>query len=998
MARVYQQGDEPVKGYRLIRFLGRGGCGEVWQAQGPGGTEVAFKIISFGDKPVGRDGCGKIAALHELEFIKRIRHPNLVPMIALWLCDGKEDKSEPSQKKDPPSPPGLRAHTLNEIHLADSGPVPEAVFLALGLAEKNLLDRFKECKTQGLPGIPAAELIGYVEDVARGLDHLGSPRHELGQRPVSLSHGNIKPQNILLVGGAAQVSDFGLARVLGVTLIGQAPAFAAPEILEEGCCSPLSDQYSLAVTYHYLRTGALPFSQNEVEVVMMEAREGRLDLTRLPEGEQPVIRRATNRRPESRFANCCDLARELRHSLETSVLSNGNGQESTPETFIIEPGREIVPGHKLVRLIGRGAYGEVWEAQAPGRLPIALKIIKELDQVGGRGRQEFRALEIIRQVAHNGLMELRAYWVLDRRGRLIPDEWRGQPGAPVAAHLIVATRLADRNMSQVLAEFREQGKPGVPPKELFGYLRQVASALDYLNSPIHPLGDRLVAIQHRDVKPDNIMITSDSVRLTDFGLAKVMENQETAAEIRQDSVGFTFHYAAPEVLRGKVTRWSDQYSLAITYFQLRSGTLPYGLHISAYDQMMRQLEGRLDLAVLPLAERRIVSRATHVVPEERFPTCAAFIEALASVVPNMGALLSYEAQAEATEDGDGQLSLTNGSNADQRPAIAVGTESSKRNAQVISTMHAHKPVPARPTMRITLRPNEIYPPILAEPHARPVALNDLDAQVASFKLVPPPLRFSRFWPLVLMFLVGIGMAVLVHWTLKWLDQKPSSQMNFQNVQRPKDAEPNKKLANGEHFATMAVPKPKDLSGPLPNNSAVLSSSAPTQEQRQPPAISPPPILGMDPQRAGFSEYLQSQVSHLIATCQTSVEFTNAYRALELVPQSLVTAQLLTFRAECQLEGENKNIMLADFWLKQALGLEEPTAYTRFVQARILQEAHQSLQAAQVLTEALKDDISLRGFRLKRTLAILDEAMLRLSGEQKERLQQLRNEVSARIQQ
>jgi serine/threonine protein kinase len=112
MARVYQQGDEPVKGYRLIRFLGRGGCGEVWQAQGPGGTEVAFKIISFGEKSKGKDGS---TPLHELEFIKRTRHPNLVPIIALWLCDGKENQTD--LQKDPPSPPGLRAHTLSEIRL-----------------------------------------------------------------------------------------------------------------------------------------------------------------------------------------------------------------------------------------------------------------------------------------------------------------------------------------------------------------------------------------------------------------------------------------------------------------------------------------------------------------------------------------------------------------------------------------------------------------------------------------------------------------------------------------------------------------------------------------------------------------------------------------------------------------------------------------------------------------------------------------------------------------
>jgi serine/threonine protein kinase len=844
------------------------------------------------------------------------------------------------------------------------------------------------------------------------LDYLESPKHDSGQRPVSLPHGNIKPQNILIVGGAAQVGDFGLARLLGPTMVGPTPAFAAPEMLEEGCYSAFGDQYSLAITYHYLRTGTLPFSQNEVEVVLMEAREGRLDLSRLSISEQPIIRRATSRRPESRFANCCDFARELRHSLETGALSNGAGQGSAPETFAIEPGREIVPGHKLVRLIGRGAYGEVWEAQAPGRLPVALKIIKELDQVGGRGRQEFRALEIIRQVSHNGLMELRAYWVLERHGRLIPDELRGLPGAPVPAQLIVATRLADRNMSQVLEEYRELGKPGIPPKELFGYLRQVASALDYLNSPTHQLGERLVAIQHRDVKPDNIMITNDTVKLTDFGLAKIMENQETAAEIRQDSIGFTFHYAAPEVLRGKVTRWSDQYSLAITYFQLRTGTLPYGLQISAYDQMMRQLEGRLDLAVLPLAERRIVSRATHVVPEERFPTCGAFIEALASVVPNMGALLNYESESEATETGNGQSASIGNPKSDKQPSMPIPEESLKREPrQHISTMQGYRTIPARPTMRIVLQPNEIYPPLTGQVRAVPEALYVASEQRSAFEPAQKASgeqthladhsRFARYWPLVLMFFIGIGMAILVVLGLKWLDPKPQGQTNAADVRNVQPALAQEKEERGkgekEKLMVSAASHPLPPSSPLSSNplppSPPQTANEGTANRTGAASLL---IFGMDPQQAGFSDWLQSNISRLIATCQTPAEFTNAYRAIELVPQPLVSPQLLTFRAECQLEGENKNIMLADFWLKQALGLEEPTAYARYVQARIYQEAHQSVQAAQAVTDALRDDISLRGFRLKRTLAILDEAMLKLSGEQRERLQRLRNDVGARI--
>jgi hypothetical protein len=78
MAFAYRVGDEPIPGYRLLRFLGRGEFGAVWHASAPGGTEVALKIIEMG----GRRGRKELRAL---QAVKRIRHPHLVPLLAYWL-------------------------------------------------------------------------------------------------------------------------------------------------------------------------------------------------------------------------------------------------------------------------------------------------------------------------------------------------------------------------------------------------------------------------------------------------------------------------------------------------------------------------------------------------------------------------------------------------------------------------------------------------------------------------------------------------------------------------------------------------------------------------------------------------------------------------------------------------------------------------------------------------------------------------------------------------
>ncbi len=93
---------------------------------------------------------------------------------------------------------------------------------------------------------------------------------------MSIIHGDIKPHNILIVGNAVQVADFGLVRAIETlrkTSTGMGTfAYAAPELLE-GKASRMSDQYCLAVTYVELCTGELPFSEtNPLKVVELHRR------------------------------------------------------------------------------------------------------------------------------------------------------------------------------------------------------------------------------------------------------------------------------------------------------------------------------------------------------------------------------------------------------------------------------------------------------------------------------------------------------------------------------------------------------------------------------------------------------------------------------------------------------------------------------------------------------------------------------------------------------
>jgi formylglycine-generating enzyme required for sulfatase activity len=237
----------------LVRKLGAGGFGEVWEARGPGGFAVALKFIPLGERTGDTE-------LRALEVMKGIRHPHLLGMFGAWQQDG-------------------------------------LLIVAMELADGTLLDRLNAAQQQGLAGVPPAELGEYMRDAARGLDHLNA---------IHIQHRDVKPQNLLLVGGGVKVGDFGLAKLLQHTLSGHTgaytPAYVAPEFLS-GRTSSHSDQYALAVTYCQLRGGQLPFT-GELARILTGHLMDPPDLTMLPEAERPAVARALAKDPAQRWASC----------------------------------------------------------------------------------------------------------------------------------------------------------------------------------------------------------------------------------------------------------------------------------------------------------------------------------------------------------------------------------------------------------------------------------------------------------------------------------------------------------------------------------------------------------------------------------------------------------------------------------------------------------------------------------------------------------------------
>jgi serine/threonine protein kinase len=89
---------------------------------------------------------------------------------------------------------------------------------------------------------------------------------------------------------------------------------------------------------------------------------------------------------------------------------------------------------------------------------------------------------------------------------------------------------------------------------------------------------------------------------------------------------------APECFQDRVLPQSDQYSLAITYVELRRGRRPFPARTSLDHAMRDALDGSPDLGDLDKAEKSVLLQALAKDPAERYPTCHAFAVALTAAV------------------------------------------------------------------------------------------------------------------------------------------------------------------------------------------------------------------------------------------------------------------------------------------------------------------------------------------------------------------------------
>jgi serine/threonine protein kinase len=176
----------------------------------------------------------------------------------------------------------------------------------------------------------------------------------------------------------------------------------------------------------------------------------------------------------------------------------------------------------------------------------------------------------------------------------------------------LADRLAKRVLDQVTA---------------ISFLRGIAAGLDYAHTN---------GVVHRDVKPANVLLTtSDTPVLADFGLAKLM--QGSSLKSMTGVTTGTPAYMAPEQVTGShVGPAADRYALASIGYEMLTGVIPFdgeALLELLYAQVHREpVKPSSRNPLLSPAVDAVVMRGLAKDPAARWPSCAAFVEALAAAL------------------------------------------------------------------------------------------------------------------------------------------------------------------------------------------------------------------------------------------------------------------------------------------------------------------------------------------------------------------------------
>lgn len=483
--------------------------------------------------------------------------------------------------------------------------------------------------------------------------------------PLGIVHRDLSPQNVMVgYAGEVKLIDFGTARghnrrchtVAGVVFA--KPGYVAPEVARQQVGDGRIDVYAIGVMLWELCAGKRLLT-GEAQKHLEDVAAGRFEVPRLastrgiPAELDKIIQKLCANDPDERYASAAQAATDLARVLaqapagknaERSVrarvaalmktlwpheparsraefaklLKQARELRKEPETPPASGVMEIQAAHmtadpsilagtpyRLIRKIGEGASGEVFEAEHVelGRR-YAVKVLTSAHAAAhdavDRFRKEARA---VAKLSHPNLVQLHDF------------------GKSIDGRVFLVMELLSGQTLDVHAE------KGLAWRESVHLAIQATRALE----AAHKAG-----VVHRDLKPQNLFLTAEGdLKLLDFGVAMALaDTGEGERKQKGFAVFGTPEYMAPEQVAGEtVDARCDIYALGCVLYELVTGTRPFeGSPVVVMGKQLREEaerpRSRAPNAIIPGELEGVIMKALSKAKDDRFPTALALREAL----------------------------------------------------------------------------------------------------------------------------------------------------------------------------------------------------------------------------------------------------------------------------------------------------------------------------------------------------------------------------------
>jgi len=284
-----------------------------------------------------------------------------------------------------------------------------------------------------------------------------------------------------------------------------------------------------------------------------------------------------------------------------TVAGSGPGMRRTTGALIA--GNLLESRYRVVRLVGKGGFGAVYEARDERFQAKRIVAIKEMSDGHLTPAERAQAIADFRQEAdllvqlkHPNLPDVSDFFEEGGKAYLVMEFIEGK----------------------TLEKEQEDAAGPLDEKRVMGWALQLCDVLGYLHTQPQP-------IIFRDMKPSNVMITgSGQIKLIDFGIARIFKS--TAAK-DTTSLGSRGYAPLEQYGRGQSDARSDIYALGATLFDLLTKEVPADAPTRRINPQLFQTPRQLNPRISQAAEN-IVLKAMEQEPKDRFQSTAEMAQAI----------------------------------------------------------------------------------------------------------------------------------------------------------------------------------------------------------------------------------------------------------------------------------------------------------------------------------------------------------------------------------